>query len=91
MMMMMMKKMQHQRQRQQQADHANGEQPELGARGQVAASPRSSSSHPRWVRTPPPVSEALGGVRGLERMLLARCHLRKGEMRDSHSALLFGP
>lgn len=86
-MMMMMKKMQHQRQ--QQADHANGEQPEPGHslpnRILVMVFPLPLRSHP------PPVSDALGGLRGLPRMLLAQCHLQKGEMRDSHSILLFGP
>lgn len=87
-MMMMMKKMQHQRQ--QQADHANGEQPEPGHPLPNLILFTVLLFPPRFVLAPP-ASGARSGLRGLERMFLARCHLQKGDMRDSHSFLSFRP
>lgn len=74
-MMMMMKKMQHQRR--QQADHANGEQP---APGHPLPNPVLATGLPLpHPRLPPAGPDALGGLRGLERMLLAGAiHTERG-------------
>lgn len=78
--MMMMKKMQHQRQ--QQADHANGEQPAPGHPLPNLILVMVLPFPPLRALTPP-VPAAPGGLRGLERMLLARCPLQRGDVRDT--------